>query len=344
MPFDARSVRFAARHFARMRAWPGALFTAAEFAARPRRELLGRAAPLHRDERFAPFFIVGAGRSGTTLLRRMLMADPAIHLPPEMNELGNAYQIFQRLRTAPWPRLVKSVIDCLASNPSFGALDLEPAALIAALEREPEPRRSFARIIDHIIHAHADSVGRGCSRWGEKTPYNCMWMRQLFAAFPDAKFIHLLRDGVDVVASAMKAGWPQSLEHAMNEWKMSTRRARAFMRAFPGACIEIRYERLVTDPEPALRGICAFVGLAFDVRMIHALEQTAHMPDLRRVDFHPNVEKPVSPASIGKGRRELDAETKRALQAALGRDLRALGYAPALETGGPPGPIPLEAE
>lgn len=100
-------------------------------------------------------------------------------------------------------------------------------------------------------------------------------MRQIAAALPEARFIHLIRDGRDVAASLRGlpfAPGDGSIAAIAGHWRDTCHLARRAGEQVPHY-IEVRYEELTAEPEPVLRKICEFVGLDFDEAMLHAHER-----------------------------------------------------------------------
>jgi hypothetical protein len=91
----------------------------------------------------------------------------------------------------------------------------------------------------------------------------------------------------------------------------------------------VRYEDLVTDPEPVVRRTCAFLDIQFDPCMLAPDAARIDMPDVALRPHLSNVANPISTASIGKGRRQLGQAEKERLQELIGHQLASLGYAPA---------------
>ena len=91
-----------------------------------------------------------------------------------------------------------------------------------------------------------------------RRPGTCCTSRRLAELFPEADFVHLVRDGRDVAASFLELGWAGSIEEAALHWKLRVRRGRRAGARLPaGRYHELRYEELVADPEPSLRRLCA---------------------------------------------------------------------------------------
>jgi hypothetical protein len=285
--------------------------------------------PLRGRESFHPFFIVGSGRSGNTLLRRVLYAHPDLHIPPETFVLGYSIRLFRQNRNLRWKDLVHLVLSTFEYYKAFDAFrvdSLRPLAIrLAGL---PPQRRCLASILDGFYRYHAERLGRNCVRWGDKTPDNTFYLDRIFSVFPDAQFIHLVRDGCDVVYSFMSTGMYPSAIEAAKIWLAMVEHARRFCRRHAGNCMEVRYEDLVSRPEEIARGVSDFLGVEFRPEMLDSQEIADEMGDVSMLEHHRNVAAPITPAGIGKGRKNLSDEQKKIIQKIIGPTLDELGYNP----------------
>ncbi len=209
----------------------------------------------------APFlFVVGCGRSGTTLLRAMLDSHPALAVPPEswfVATLGRRYERrFDRDRFE---------VDLLAHG-RFARWGLDPEAVSRSI-RAADPS-DVATAVRSVFAAYAAS--RGKPRYADKTPGYVLDLPLLARLFPEARFLHLVRDGRDVAASVAAGHFgPSSLHQAALYWARHVERGRAAGGDLgPGRYRELHYERLVSDPAAALQEVCAFAGLAFEPAML----------------------------------------------------------------------------
>lgn len=308
--------------------WPGFVYPVLALGYRTARLLSARGYPLHRNESYAPFFIVGSGRSGNTLLRRILQASVEVHIPPETFVLGTAIKQYACERYMPWPYLVRLVLGTFEFHAEFDKFGISLQTLARALIDLPERDRSLARILDAFYRYHGTATQQGFVRWGDKTPLNAFCTDWILAVFPDARFIHMVRDGADAVRSYVAAGLQPDVDSAARRWRRSVRAVETFARRHPDRCHVVRYESLVTQPVETVRGVCDFLGFAFDALMLDGLGHSEALSDLSSYEHMDNVGKPISRDSIGKGRRELTHEQKARAQALIGLDLRRLGYDP----------------
>jgi Sulfotransferase family len=117
---------------------------------------------------------------------------------------------------------------------------------------------------------------RGKPRWGDKTPMYMQNLRLLERLFPDARFVHLIRDGRDAALSflsmprgLMTETWmqPRSVAGFAAQWRTEIKAARRLGRRVGSRYLEVRYEDLVADVEGALRRIAAFARLPYEPEM-----------------------------------------------------------------------------
>jgi len=286
--------------------------------------------PLHKEEGCRPFFIVGPARSGTTLLRRILQASPEIHIPPEMKTLGRAISFFRRNRNMRWEHLVHNVVALFEFHPDADALGISLRPLAQRLVDAPPEKRSLAHILDSFYRYHGGQNGETFERWGDKTPGNVRYLDRIRAVFPDAKYLCMIRDGVDAVASSLLAGIKKEVADAAMQWRADIRAARSFARRHPADCREVCYEKLVTDPGAAIKEVYEFLQVGFSPEMIESRDHVDAMTDLSVFEHHAKAGEPITTESIGKGRRGLPPEDRAVVQRLAGDMLRALGYEPAV--------------
>lgn len=210
-----------------------------------------------------PIFVVGSGRSGTSLLRAMLVAHPRIHLAQE------AMFLPWTRRAWPWES-VDTRLDRWLASFSFAWLGIGAERV---RERFPPPLTEerladvYAWALDELASRH------GKVRWGDKTPPNALYLRELFAAFPDARVILVVRDPRDTVLSLETAPFTSGsrlalllLGHVMGRL-VAPWRARLHT---------VRLEDLLNDPEATMRGVLSFVGEPWDDAILAHHER---MPD-----------------------------------------------------------------
>jgi len=279
-------------------------------------------------------FVVGVTRSGTTLLRLMLDSHPRLAVPPETHFALDVIAAFKE-----GPVSAERFVEIVTTHrrwPDFGLDARDLRARVAEVEPlAPGPAlRAFYRY-------YADEAGK--PRWGDKTPGYLRKMAAIEKALPEARFVHLIRDGRDVAVSITGLHFgPRSVPEAARRWAKRIRVAREQGRRV-GHYTELRYEDLVRDPEQALRRICAFVELDWDPAMLdyhdrapeRLQEITRDLPRSRegevisaeqRVGIHALASQPPQADRVGRWRMEMSTADQAAFVETAGDLLAELGY------------------
>jgi hypothetical protein len=180
-------------------------------------------------------------------------------------------------------------------------------------------------------------------RWGDKLPQNLLRMSTLAAMLPEARFVHIVRDGRDVALSWRLTPFrPADAADALVErWAERIREGRRQAQGVP--YLEIHYEALIAEPARTLADVCTFLELPYDDAMLryhdHANERLAeeiHAQGRGRIPGDETLsrrarhltQRPFD-ASIGRWRRELSVAEQAACAGAAGGLLAQLGYPPA---------------
>jgi hypothetical protein len=284
--------------------------------------------PLHRQERYRPFFIVGSGRSGNTLLRRILYAHPSIHIPPETYILGQCIRIFRRYRMMTWQDLTYLILSRFEYHPEFGTFQMSLRPLAEQLLNTPKANRSLAYMLNSFYQYVAKTQGKEGARWGDKTPLNTFYLERILGVFPDAQFIHIVRDGCDVAVSYYQSGFYKDIFSAADRWLASVKAAKLFTKRHPQSVLEIRYEDLVSQSEVTVKKVCNFLEIEFHQSMLESRSLVGEMGDVPMREHHRQAMNPISTSNIGKGRQHLTEEEKYLLHQKIGEYLLQLGYPP----------------
>jgi hypothetical protein len=185
----------------------------------------------------------------------------------------------------------------------------------------------FADVVAAPFQAYAKCHGK--SRWGDKTPIYVLSIPAIAGLFPDAKFVHLIRDGRDVALSYL--GMPRfdgRILHAAWRWRdWVTAGVRSGSGLGAERYIEVRYEELVEQPETELRRLCTYLGMEFDERMLSFyLDADVRLqapPEM--VPFHRNTLMP-SHRSARDWRVQMTPPDVEVFEAVAGELLEQLGY------------------
>ncbi|EIE48647.1 sulfotransferase [Salipiger aestuarii] len=259
---------------------------------------------LRGDNSPRPLFVIGSGRSGNTLVRRVLMATGAIHIPPETFVLGEIIEMWPRLKSLMWREKVWLFCAHFEKHPHFADFGLGSLNDFA-IQALGMSDRSLPALITAFYRYLAQAENSDASRWGDKTPYNTFHLPALRAAFPDAQFLWLTRDGRDAALSYVEAGLYQDFPTAARRWVDANRACETLART--GADVfRQSYETLVTAPQASFCDICDWAALPFDPAMLSA--PAARLGDVEVHAHHGNVKSPISAASVGRWKTRLRGE------------------------------------
>ena len=284
--------------------------------------------PVSLAENVSPVFIIASGRSGNTLLRRILCSGPELYIPPETYVLGQIIRKHPSRASLPWSELCQLTLGAFATSEDFHTFPSSHLHTVyEQLVAVPAAERSLALIITAFYEYMMRQAKPTALRWGDKTPLNAQSLPQIDEAFPIARYIHIIRDGYDVVASYLKMGRYSDPEEAARRWIAATDDCHNFAVKHARRVMEIRYEDLCRQPIPTTQSICSFLGLTYSSDMLETTPaKLDELGDISVKAHYSQVRKPISTASIGKGRAELSGQVLKQLQPILSIQMAKFGY------------------
>lgn len=199
----------------------------------------------------SPIFVIGTGRSGTTLLRQMLNAHPRIHLTHEA-------AFYSYARHAPAGCAPREWLERYFDTYSFAWLRLDPEEIRRALPADLSWDR-VALVYQAIMRARARRVGK--ARYGEKNPLDTHNLPAIFRDFPDARVVYIMRDPRPTVMSFGRVpfGTPSTLLNAF-----LCRAQQQHIEPFLDRILEVRLEDLSADPRRVLHAVLRYLGEPWD--------------------------------------------------------------------------------
>src|SRR6266852_608364 len=225
-------------------------------------------------------FIIGCPRSGTTLVRHIVGAHPLIAITPEAHWIPKWFE--KRRGLTPEGLVTPDLIAKLLAHPKFALFRLGREDLMT-LVGNGQPL-SYASFVTGIFDLYGKAHGKKLV--GNKTPDSARRMDTLHALWPQAQFVHLIRDGRDVALSLMD--WPKMRSKKPGTfptwkddpvstsalwWELNVRRGREGGRLLgSGLYHELRYESLIANPAEECANLCAFLGLPYDDAMLRFYE------------------------------------------------------------------------
>jgi LPS sulfotransferase NodH len=213
----------------------------------------------------APVFVLGCGRSGTTLLYHMLLSagNFAVYRS-ESNAINLLEPRFGDLSVK--HNKEKLMVAWLASK-LYERSGLDAESIRAKVIAECRNGGDFLRIVMTEM-ARQQNV----ERWADCTPEHLLHLERIKETIPDALIIHIIRDGRDVALSTAKQGyvrrmWWDRTPNVMVSglyWEWMVRKGRQDGRKLGQDYIEVRFERLISDPRATLATLGEFIGQELD--------------------------------------------------------------------------------
>ncbi|MBN1237222.1 MAG: sulfotransferase [Gammaproteobacteria bacterium] len=266
-----------------------------------------------------PVFVFGCPRSGTSLLSRILNTHPRIGIPFE----SHFYTKFV-------PRLRR--YGDLSVETNLRRLLADMLGTLHGWTSVPELEPTLAGVKHASLHGAVDGIvaawcrHHGKPRWGEKTPYHARYWREISAAFPEAQFVHLIRDARDVAASWKRAPFgPKHLYVAARRWReflLSMDEARGALGE--ARFYSLRYEDLIEAPERTIRDLCGFLGEDYAPEMLtYHRDSTPYFTDVRNLE---NLTRPLMRDNVYKWQKDMPKKDIMMIEAAAKDQLKAAGY------------------
>ena len=276
----------------------------------------------------SPIFILGCERSGTTLLRLMLNQSPVLYIPGEsgfLDKLRKQQELYGDF-TQPYQRwfFIRDLQTSKATSTTYSfpifKLTIEEAEMALA---ETAPT-NYPGAASALFQAAARKQGK--QYWGDKTPRYIFKISWLAEAFPQAKFIHVIRDGRDVASSLIKAGWVNNFVKAAYYWHEKVEAGISSGKTLDKQrYYELNYEQLVMYPEETLKDLCNWLELEYVPSM---LQQNENATNYISGDWHLHemVAKPVDSSRAYAWKQQLSPRQVADFESVAGELLEELGY------------------
>ncbi len=239
-------------------------------------------------------FIVGAARSGTTLMRNILERSPRIALARENHYLGHLREsegarfYFRRLGALEADETVRRIVEMVYSGEFQRRSRMREVSIFWRWLAENVPQsemesrllaaeRTERGVFAAFMRAYADQQGRPVM--GEKTPAHVAYVDTLLEWFPDGRVVHMLRDPRGVFVSDLRRrrqklrkpySWLARVPGALSlvillqsiwVWRGAVKRHFSYERRHPGRYTLVRFEDVVTRPDETLGALFAFLGV-----------------------------------------------------------------------------------
>lgn len=268
-----------------------------------------------------PIFVAGLERSGTSLMYALLASHPNIAMTRRTNMWTYFYQQYGDLRD---PDNFERCLRMMMRYKRLVKLEPDPDRIRREFR---QGEQSYSRLFALIEEHYAERLNR--PRWGDKSLHTERYAAPIFAAYPGARILHMMRDPRDRYASVL-ARWKKRRGRAgagTAMWLSSETLARTNQARYPQQYMIVRYETLASDPEATVREICAFIGEAFAPEML-SMEGARKFRDAGSNSSY-GERKPgvISTSSIGRYRQVLAPGQIAYIQRRTAEAMRRYDYA-----------------
>ncbi|MBE9126145.1 MULTISPECIES: sulfotransferase family protein [unclassified Coleofasciculus] len=248
------------------------------------------------DLKKLPFFIVGCPRSGTSLLQMLMNLHPNIAIPPESHIFERFSGVFANYgdlhKSSNLQLFVKDILH--DKRIKEWGLEISVAEFCTQIKIV-----SIKGVVSLLFELYAQKNGK--KRWGDKTPQHAMYLKEINKIFPEAKFIHLIRDGRDVAESLKRVPiGPKSIYKIAHRWRKYILAFEEFKQSTDTRnWIEVHYEDLVQNLNSELFKI-------FDFLEEDRITVTRNIPEIeikkqyiKSAALHNSLNKTISEKKIG---------------------------------------------
>jgi len=255
------------------------------------------------------FFIMGSGRNGSTLLALLLGRHKEVFLPPEQYVLPYSIISWHLILFKEWNIFSKEILKdyrCKNQNWNLEQNDFD------LLEKEiiglNKKYRKASNIFRLIFRFYAAKNNPHKRIFGDHSPNITLFYKSIYSEFPNAKYIFLVRNPLDVILSYSKMSKNPASNPKYASWKWNNSiKAYHWIKNRPNSkVLLIKYEDLVLDPKDITKKIFSFLGVDYqDVISPSPENQTNDPLGTKKYSFHANLYKPISGRSINKWKERL---------------------------------------
>lgn len=247
-------------------------------------------------------FVVGVGRSGTSLLQAMLNAHSKIAFVPEVNFLRR-FVLTDSLEVLRRDKGEEALKQLLRSDSWLARLELDLDDMLAKIKLEGQ---SVALpIYSEILKTWLTKEQKVII--GDKDPRSIEFLPQLHRLFPQASVIHIYRDPRDVLLSRKKAEWSKdrSIYNHLFVIAVQLKLAHRQLHAFGSRSLEIAYEWLTNSTEEVLRTVCTFLSVEYEIGMLDFTESARELVSAEEMQWKKETLAPLTKSSVGQWERGL---------------------------------------
>ncbi|WP_281560561.1 sulfotransferase [Thalassomonas sp. RHCl1] len=276
-----------------------------------------------------PVFILGSPRSGTTLLNSVFFSTKKFALyQSETHLMDKCAPVYGHLSDAKnYQRFLQDWLDSV----NFERANISKEKFVKMITKKD--RQSYACFLKKFMDQIA--IKQGLEHWVDSTPSNVFHIDEIIATFPEAKIVHVIRDGRDAALSIRKLGWhgcksadkTQCLLYAALNWQEAVVQGRKAGKRYPDQYMELHYETLVNEPGKTLSRLSSFTGINFSEQQLQNVRfgslKTANSEVMSAQE---SAKGGLINTAVGRWKELLSDEEIKLLTGAIGHTLKSLGY------------------
>ncbi len=278
-----------------------------------------------QSKAFSPVFVVGAPRSGTTMLAVLLNRHSLFAIPPET-------QFFSDFEKSEAGRGLEGASREVKVRMALSYHRIADLGLTSemVMDKFAFQDNTVANLFRSILEAYGQRLGK--ERVGEKSPKHIENVLELLAIYPGAKVLCIVRDGRDVVRSLIKAPWaepdnPRRFGLFCTVWSDYARLVGQYEKKISGERFKVvRYEEILQHTSEQLKAVCDFLGVAFEPGMLSATLTSGVVPDWE-AQWKQKADQMLDPSRAYAWRTQADKREVWQMNVMIGPELDMLGYA-----------------
>jgi len=255
----------------------------------------------------------------------VLSAHSEIAISPETHYFNVYARKIQRRRALLRPREYARQVQRFIEGPHVAMFGFDASERSALQSDILDQQPSHATLLGEVLRAYARKHGKAI--WGEKTPGHAYFVSDILGLYPDARFVHIIRDPRDVTLSLDRVWWHRGnvIGH-LKEWIFCQELPEREPQLTAENYAEVRFEDLVISPKETLIGLCKFLTVSFEERMLGDSRQTAPNFDIKTEPWKVNATQTISADNANKWRRTMPPRIQRIATALAREPLRMHGY------------------
>jgi len=281
-------------------------------------------------EKLPIFFILGRPRSGTTLMRTLFDAHPNVATPVECAFIINMKQKYGKITQ--WTKEdLEGFYEDVQKHIKFDTWNIDLDRLKKDL-LECEGPNTFQNVCKVVYFDYISLFPKEEILWiGDKNPVYATYTPELLQLFPDAKFIHLIRDPRDNIISLKNVDFEGPFTALLAyRWQHSARKLFHIKKKYPAQFYTIRYEDLVSAPEKYYREMCDFLSIPYNDSVFDFYKKQDEAMKKFNVDkimkYHKSLFSPINTSKVNLWKTQLPDKDIRITEFVSGRWIREYGY------------------